>query len=215
VSEVARRYVAAFATNDPAGVEQMVQLSEPGSPARAYAEFRVAQFRAVEAAGLEFGEQQMSVSGDAIKVCLEAECARFSDFVAHAGSRRLVEFSIDGEPVRDRIVSLDDRPAVSVFGASIRPVGALRQNSDGAGLRVAVEVTAGEAPINVFLYSSRYVDPGGRQVATQPRRTTGESDVRPGATSYVLLFFPNVRAGGILYLPVDGGDTSQEVSLRI
>jgi hypothetical protein len=198
-SQVVREYFMLLGANNLGDMPRMLDLSTPGSPAHLYARHQIAGTRALgpSTATVEFGDDSVETCIDGYNAAGQTEqlCYTYADFTADPDTGLLETFSVNGNPVADRIRAGDEQGAssqgvtVNVVTAYLTALGDVMLNLD-----VTNSLTT---PLNVTDYDFQYVDTSGRQFApSQDFFSQLPSEIQPGATAPVLAAFSQAPFGG-------------------
>lgn len=209
----AAAYMSAFVRLDRQALNEMVELAEPGTPARDFAIHHRAFFAVIRPE--RFPHPQVEFVEDGVVMSSPSNSAAssttYADFEIDPRTGRLVTFSVDGEAI-DGQLSRGGRPQVD-RGVGVDPVSAYERES--FDLIVVVDTTNRSGRIfrpNAARVS--YLTPDGQRlnVAT----IDGPAEVRPGRTVRFVASFLGAALGGTLRLTglLDGA-TSTVVALDI
>jgi len=211
--EVGRQYVEAMAADGGPDTEAMVALSAPGSIADDYAVHLGALADVQEAAGEPVDQGEVTVEGDKVFLRLEGTGGvivdtRWSDFTLD-DQGRLVDFTIDDEPLDDRLVVGGASDAVRGVTATVVSAFELVSNDSPV---VVVEIK-NDGRGRYRLVSADYTAPDGVTGDTTP---VGQGLVVPrGATSRAVLAFPRAAFGGTVTLHGAAGESPLEIALPL
>lgn len=203
-----RQFVELLTTNQPDDVKRALDLTAPGSSARAVVVVYTARYTATEQAGNDLGEPRTVTGGDgSFEVCSkEPPCQTFEDFKAQGDL--IADFSIDGKRIRDQVI-LGSKKMYSIGDlATARLIGSYKFVSDGS-LGIFLEVNA-RAAVTFGWDSDAYVGPDGAQVGMNGME--GPGTLRSGASAIVAYYFPKAELGGDLFITAveDGGAQRDE-----
>lgn len=211
--EVGRDYVEAIAADGGPDTDAMVALSAPGSIAADYAVHLGAVADVQEAAGEPIDQGEVSVEGDQVFLRLEGTGGvvvdtRWSTFTLD-GDGRLVDFTIDDEPLDDRLVVDGASETVQDVTASV--VSAFQLVSNDSPV-VVVEIENGGRG-RFRLGRGVYAAPDGTEVTSTP--SGGGLVVPAGATNRAVLAFATAPFGGTVTLYGAAGEAPVEIALPL
>ncbi len=212
--EVGREYVEAIAEDGGPDTEAMAALSAPGSVAEDYAVHLGAVADVQRAAGEPLDQGEVTVDGDQVFLRLEGTGGvivdtRWSDFTLDEDGR-LVDFTIDDEPLDDRLVV--DGATDTAEGVTAWVVSAFQLVSNDSPVVVVEIENGGDARFR--LVGADHEAPDGRAFTTSP--SGGGLVVPRGATNRAVLAFATSPFGGTLTLQgVLGGATPVEIELPL
>lgn len=211
--EVGREYVEAVAADDGPDTEAMVAVSAPGSVAADYAVHLGAVADVQQAAGEPLDQGEVSVEGDQVFLRLEGTGGvivdtRWSDFTLD-GEGRLVDFTIDDEPLDDRLVV--DGASETVRGVTATVVSAFELVSNESPVVVVEIRNAGRGRFR--LVEADYTAPDGTEVTSTP--SGGGLVVPAGATNRAVLAFATAPFGGTVTLHGAAGESPVEIALPL
>lgn len=185
-------------------MNEAAAATAPGSPADTYVRFQIQSVEiSLDAGELGYAPNDADAAGESVEVCdRESDtCTTYADFTSREGL--LSDFTVNGNAIQPRLVGA--QPAISDQGVNVVVLGGYRSvSSDTLFIQLSVSVAEG---VELFMYSTSYVDPAGRQV--ESNSVTGPTELVPGATGRYELAFPRSDAGGVLRL------TGIDVELRI
>lgn len=186
-------YFEAFLNYDPERMQEMVNHSKPGSPARAYAEHQINIATYVPDLPTD---ETIEVADDTITITSrdqngQPDPTTYDDFVADSDGL-LVRFSVEGAPIVGR---LPTRPA-QVTGSGITlELRSAYQTSQTNLLTVFFDITNNAStPFDDASNQASYVDADGRQF--QPEQGNPSITVQPGATALFAVVFPRATISG-------------------
>lgn len=211
--EVGRQYVEAVAAEGGPDTEAMAALSAPGSIAEQYAVHLGAVADVQGAAGEPLDQGEVTVEGDKVFLRLDGTGGvivdtRWSDFTLD-DQGRLVDFTIDDEPLDDRL--LVDGPSTTVAGVKARVVSAFELVSNDSPV-VVVEIDNGGRG-RFRLVDADYTSPDGLVFTTSP--SGGGLVVPRGTTSRAVLAFATAAFGGTVTLHGAVGEAPVEITLPL
>lgn len=167
------------------------EASEPDSPADLYAEYFAEATRAGFGGDASFRE----VDGGA-DLCSDNGCTEYRDFRLNDDGE-IVTFSVDGQPLNERIVGGSD-PATA---GSVTVTRRMSYESAGGALFIVFDImNEGDTPVSSGGYSSTYVGSDGRQVSASGNALT--NDVAPGAIATDVVVFEGADPGGTVHFIV-------------
>jgi hypothetical protein len=147
-------------------------------------------------AGQSFGASTLNETDGGYELCTDGDCIAFADFTTNAQGQ-LVDFSIEGKPVADRLARGNGRAVSAAGGVNITYLTSyLSVQSDAVFVTARVE--SGQAPISVNIYSASYRSPDGKQRAAQD--AGGPTELGPRSNALVYMAFPSVPFGGTVTL---------------
>ena len=189
----------ALASRDPVSSASMLDASAPNSLARSYATHQAAvrgvlgasdggsversTDRAVVCAGPAGPEQRLT--------CTEYRDLEFDD------QGRLASFTIDGRDLDQRVIT--DGPAATVDRLTAQAVSAYQSPSSDSTLVVVELTNDGSSEFELFAFSATY-RPTADAAAVEADGSWGTTAVGPGATTAVVIRFPDAPLGGALVL---------------
>ncbi|MCB1004201.1 MAG: hypothetical protein KDB35_08440 [Acidimicrobiales bacterium] len=208
-------YLAAMAADGGPDTDAMAELTAPGSVAERYARHLGAVADVQRAAGEPAEQGTATVEGDGVLLRLEPAGGgdpvelTWADFTLDEDGR-LVDFTIDGETLDDRLVV--DGASDTVDGVTATVTSAFELVSNDSPL-VVVEIDNGGAG-RLRLVGADYEAPDGRVLTTSP---SDRGLVVPrGATNRVILAFARAPFGGTVTLhAVVGGDAPLDIDLPL
>lgn len=212
--EVGREYLEAVAADDGPDTDAMVALSVPGSVAEDYAAYLGAVADVQRASGEPLDQGEVTVEDDQVLLRLEGQggavvVTRWSDFTLD-DQGRLVDFTIDGEALDERLVV--DGASDTADGVTASVVAAFELVSNDSPVVVVEIENAGDARFR--LVGARYEASDGTRVTSAP--SGGGLVVPPGATNRAALAFATAPFGGTVTLQgVVGGETPVEMELPL
>lgn len=211
--EVGREYVEAVAADDGPDTDAMVALSAPGSVAEDYATYLGAVADVQRASGEPLDQGEVTVEGDELLLRLEGQGGvvvdtRWSTFTLDEEGR-LVDFTIDDEPLDDRLVVDGARENVDDVTASV--VAAFELVSNDSPVVVVEIENAGDTRFR--LLGADYEAPDGTGGTSTPAR--GGLVVPAGATNRAALAFATAPFGGTVILNGAAGGTPIEIELPL
>lgn len=220
-------FVDALASNDSERFPEMLEVSEEGSPAHAFA-VHLTHVAAVFASDSDRPSTLMpgtwEVRRDTVTIAYgpDPDQSRgYANFETDPRTERLTSFSEsqpadspERVPIADTIVAGDGAP-VPVFDATVELLSA-RRPSWSPQLAAILEVRSGDRPLRINAEAQPLVT-APRSPATTGAVTTyvtaagekqalhdvfGATDVAPHSTSVLLLVFEDVGFGGTIVLPI-------------
>ena len=211
--EVGREYVEGVAADGGPDTEAMVALSAPGSVAEDYAVHLGAVADVQEAAGESLDQGEVTVEGDQVLLRLETQGGavvdtRWADFTLD-DQGRLVDFTIDDEPLDDRLVV--DGASATVRGVTASVVSAFQLVSNDSPVVVVEIENAGAARFR--LVGADYEAPDQTRVSSTP--SGGGLVVPPDATNRAVLAFATAPFGGTVTLLGAVGGAPLELELPL
>jgi hypothetical protein len=201
-------YFAAVASYDPALLENAVDDTEPGSVAAAYAGYLAALSQAAIDSGDPVPGAEITATADGFKACGgtggPADCVEWAGFQGHGG--KLIDFTINGTSLDDRIVAGDGTPQ-SAGGLATVTMDYAYQSVQSDDLFVVVEVDATE-DVTIRSEAATYRPADGPQVHTS--RYVGRTGAPAGSTATVVLVFSQMAVGGTVDLTLVSADQHSE-----
>ena len=196
--EAALAYFQAFATSRSSSMAEMLDLSDEGSPAHVYAQVQIAYAAALEQQGFPSDAQVTEVIDTGVRLCDPAggpdACNPFEELTVSSG--KLVSFTVDGVGVDDRLAA--GGASANQNGVTADLLGAYHSVQSDV-LIVAIDLANGGDDQTVLNgYSAEYLSEDGRQVTASD--AIGPDDLRPGASTYMVLVFPSQGVGGTVFL---------------
>ena len=203
--QVARAYFEAFATQRPATMAEMVDLSADGSVAQRYAQVQIAQREATSQQGFTTEPARLTSTDTGFELCAQdgvggQACSDFDDLTVADGL--LVSFVIDNTDLTARLADMDSvaedgRVTVTLIGAY--------HSVQADELTVVFDiVNDGDQTANIDLFSAEYVNADGRQISVLDY--VGPTDLRAGASATAAVFFDAQSVGGVVYVGGAGED---------
>ena len=196
--EAALAYFEAFATYRSSTMAEMLERSEEGAAAFVYAQVQTAYAAALEQQGFPSDAQVFSVTDTGVRLCDPAggpdACTDFEELTVSSG--RLISFTVDGFEVDDRLAL--GGVTANQNGVTAELLGAYHSVQSDV-LIVAIDLTnEGDDQTVLNGFSAEYLSPEGRQVTAS--EAVGPDDLRPGASSYMVLAFSSQGVGGTVFL---------------
>lgn len=180
----------------------MIELSEPGLAAHAYALHQWASSEANLLSRAARTPQSMTVSDGEITLCGvddPSDCATFANFVA-APSGRLASLTVNGVAIKSRLLPAGERPTVSVGGVQVQLTSAYRSVQTG-DLGVTLNVkNDSPAEVSLSAYDTTYVGADGRRAKAST--WFGLSEVQAGASAPLVVIIPAADVGGTISIDV-------------
>lgn len=232
------QYFDALASGQRDRGAEMLDASEPGSPAHTFARHRAALDEASAAAGLDAVEPVAREvdNGDIVLGSSPDTSSTYSDFEVDGETGLLVDFAerftsdtAAASPISERITT-GDGAAITVADATIELL-TVRVNTGHPGFSVTVEIRNGSEalrlnaepaplveiplprPVDTGAAVTSYVDRDGVEHALVD--AIGRTDVPAGATTIVMLGFEDAAPGGTITLPVGRAGVLEEVDIRV
>lgn len=206
-----RQFVQAITETQPDEVKQALDLTAPGSAARAIATVFVARWTAAQQAGFDLPEAS-SITGEdgRFEACREDSCQVFADFKAQGDL--IADFSIDGNRMKNRVILGSNKTFPLGDLATARLIGSYKFSSDGS-LGIFLEVSA-KANVTFGWDSDAYVGPNGAQVGIN--EVTVPGTLRAGGRAIVAYYLPTAELGGDLFVTaVEDGGAQRDVTTTI
>ncbi|HEY8526933.1 MAG TPA: hypothetical protein VIL48_18315 [Acidimicrobiales bacterium] len=218
VPEPVVEYFEAFAADDLAYMQAVLDHAAEGSPAALYATHQIAVTRALGPDGVP---TTVDVDDDTIVLRATATdpsgqevelSATFGDF--EMDGDRLSTFTVDGVPLADRI-RVGDPAGVSGNGVTVRIVTAYVTPRGDLWLNVDIANTRGDV-VEVADYDWALVTPDGRQVDPSENVCCPTApSVGPGATAGHVVAFEQVGLGGTFQFVAFSEDFMTEIRLEV
>ena len=194
-------YFEAVATRDPEKLEKAEALAQPGSIAHTYAGYLLAVARAVTDGG------QTPASGELTEVeggyqgreQLDGgeSCVTWADLEGADG--KLVDFTIDGESLDNRLVAGGGQRVESGRLASAELLYAYESVQSGK-LFVLAEIASNDEPIAIGSLDATYEDPAQGELGAL--EGLGPSTLGAASSATVAVIFAGARGGGPVTLPI-------------
>lgn len=207
-------YFAAIAHRDPDELESAIALARPGSIAYDYAGYTLAIATASLGEGTTPHRGELSEAGDGFRGCEqvngEESCVTWSDVEVVDG--QLVDFTIDGERLDDRLSTGDGEPVSSGTLAEATLLYTYQSVQSGA-LYVLAELTTAEAPVSLDLGDVTYRGDAGLDLHALD--ILGPTELEAGSTATIALVFPSGETGGVAGVTLHGDDPATEEELEL
>jgi hypothetical protein len=209
-------YFDAIANATIASYDQALAVAAPGSPAAGFVTYLKAAAQAVVDSGqeLEAADARAVVSDGGFGFCngsgSSRACFRYTDITGADG--KVVDFSVNGKPVADRVAVGRGTPVrlAAVDGTGTFVVAF--ESSKGDNLFVAVRLVAGNHDLGQV--SATYRPP--KAAPVDSARMSGPATVTAGRDGSYVFAFPHARLGGTLTLSVhDDAVGVAEAELRV
>ncbi|MFL0577261.1 hypothetical protein ACH0BO_11080 [Brevibacterium luteolum] len=185
-------YFTAFASGDPAEIENAADTAVEDSTAARYLAHQLNVARANNANGLDHRSSDVEVADDAVSVCQHGRCTDYADFTFEDG--KLSDFSANGTSVGERLVIGGGKMVTSHDIAGFEVLSAAQSADDEQLLVVVIRFHSYDRSIEPVT-SAVYRNPGGEQVdhglnSVLPRR------LLPDSHQLGFVGFPRSEIGG-------------------
>jgi hypothetical protein len=197
---------------DPFAAARVAETTAPGSDAYAFVLHEAGVAIAIyNNTALPLPNYTVADDGATVKVCDDAgECDTFGDF--RIAGARLDTFSIDGQPVAERVSSFE-RPT-TVEAVTVDASYALRRPRDDA-LSVVVLLGSEGGGTNFFWERASYVDLAGSPFAIDQAASQYPARLEDGEFTVAHATFPGAPHGGQLEVPITTDLTRVATTIRI
>jgi hypothetical protein len=211
-------YFGAVASYDVDQLAKAEDIAADRSPAQEYARYQQLYATASIAGGNPLPSANAEPVDGGFQACQDAgegeECATWADLQGDDG--RLSDFTVNGNDVKDALVSLGDQQPIDVDGLfTVQPTYAYRSPPLQV-LFVLVSVTATDIPLEVLSRRAIYVE---QDTVLSGADSRGPTAVDPGQSQTVILAFPKAKDtaldGQVTFDVTVGGTDHQSVGFGL
>ncbi|WP_276968281.1 hypothetical protein [Desertimonas flava] len=191
---------------DPEQTAAAIELTQPGSPAEAYARFQNLFVTVAAEYGVEISAGSVFLTTDAVRVCVTAsECSEISDIEVADG--QVVSFAVDGNQIGGRLATMGETvvAATTAFRLAVA-----YQTVTGEQLAAYVELASEQGDV-IDLQTAVYVGADGSQIPVAVGRSLGLDTTKLKGNQMAYLAFPGAAPGGEIHVTVTPADGSPAV----
>lgn len=205
----------AFAGNEPAEIEETLDLVAPGSVAEAYARYQIASNNAAIDGGTPYEIDTLKKVDDGYEACTDTSdrdtCAVWGDFESKDG--KLANLTVNGKKIADRLTVGDGSSTEAGSLADVEFLAAYKSVQSG-DLFVLVSVTSGKRDINISQYEATYRGTDKRQSTASSGN--GPTELAADSKATVAMIFKSANIGGKVKLEIldENYEGAQTVTLR-
>ncbi|HCB04317.1 MAG TPA: hypothetical protein PLZ93_06885 [Nocardioides sp.] len=187
-------YFDAVGSYDPEQLADAQEIAADGSPAQGYAAYLAGYSAAAIAAGQAIDDAEVKQVDDGFEACGGTgnadECVTWADLEGADGE--LTDFTVSGTSLDDALVDLTGQAPIEASGLyTVQPEYAYRSPQSGT-LYVVVTITAGDVPLAPR--PGLYID---QDTTITGEQTRSPASIEPGASSPVVLAFPEAQDAGL------------------
>jgi major membrane immunogen (membrane-anchored lipoprotein) len=207
-------YFAAIASRDPDQLEEALPLAGPGSIAEVYAGYNLAIATASLDGGQAPAQGEVSEVDGGYQGCepdgAEESCVTWADLEGADG--KLVDFTVDGEELDDRLKS-GDGEVVESGGLGTAELLYAYQSVQSGALFVLAEVSSNGEDVGLANGEGAYSDSAGGEILATS--TLGPSELAGDSQATIALIFQGAELGGSVTIPLYSADYQTHEELRL
>ena len=201
-------YFDALSTANVEALEEAAELAEKGSAAEAYAGYTLAYVNASLDGGTYSEGSPVEETEGGYRSCtdpaVDSTCIEWANVEGRGG--KVVSFTANDEPVRDRIVVGTGEPVRAGSLASVTLLYAY-QSIVSPNLYVVVSVKAGSSPVTAATDDATFRGADGRQLKVNDEYGLGPTDLDADSSATMVMAFPQAKLGGSATFSVLSGDS--------
>ena len=184
--------------------------------AEAYAGYTLASVHSYIDGELDFEGTPVEETDGGYRSCNDpaddSTCIEWANIEGRGG--KIVAFTANDEPVRDRIVVGSGQPVQAGSLASVTLLYAY-QSVVTPNLYVVVNVESGSSPVTAAIYDATFRGAGGRQLKVDDESSSGPTDLDADSSATMVMAFPQAKLGGSATFSVISDDFTTDEDVVI